>query len=220
MSVKVNKNGLPALNHGRMGYQHSIMLEWATSTQSWWNGVPALDHGAMGYQHSIMVEWATSTQSWWNGGTSTQSWWNGGTSTRSWWNGLPALNHGGMGYHHSIMMEWGTSTRSWWGYQLTKIVQNGGPQAISEILHIEYRIVCSIETYIIYIYHLSKCRKCNWNRYIEGFCMWNVHFQINVISPNIAYVILINRPLIAINFLLMYYWLFMCSFHIMFNNNK
>ncbi len=57
-----------------------------------------------------------------------------------------------------------------------KTVQNGGPQAISEILHIEYRIVCCIEPYLIHIYHMSKC---NWNRYIGGFCMWNVHVHIN-----------------------------------------
>ncbi len=47
------------------------------------------------------------------------------------------------------------------GYQLTKTVQNGGPQAISEILHIEYQIVCCIETYLIHIYHMSKFSKCN-----------------------------------------------------------
>ncbi len=39
-------------------------------------------------------------------------------------------------------------THSWWGYQLTKTDENGDPQAISEILHIEYQIVCCIETYI------------------------------------------------------------------------
>ncbi len=33
-----------------------------------------------------------------------------------------------------------------------------------------------IEIYFIHIYHMSKC---NWNRYIEGFGMWNVHFHIN-----------------------------------------
>ncbi len=41
-------------------------------------------------------------------------------------------------------------TLAWWGYQLTKTVQHGGPQAISEILHIEYRIVCFIETHLSY----------------------------------------------------------------------
>ncbi len=46
-----------------------------------------------------------------------------------------------------------------WGYQLTKTVQNGSPQPISEILHIEYRIVCCIEIYLIHIYHMSKCRQ-------------------------------------------------------------
>ncbi len=46
---------------------------------------------------------------------------------------------------------------TWWGYQLTKTVQNGGAQAISEILQIEYRIVCCIETYLIHIYHMSPC---------------------------------------------------------------
>ncbi len=58
----------------------------------------------------------------------------------------------------------------------------GGPQAISEILHIEYQIVYCIEIYLIHIYHMSKCSKCNWNRYIEGFFMWNVYFHINGLS--------------------------------------
>ncbi len=98
---------------------------------------------------------------------------------------------------------------AWWGYQLTKIVQNGGPQVISEILHIEYRIVCCIETYLIHIYHMSKC---NWNRYIEGFCVWNVHFHINGLSPNIAYVILMSWPLMGIYLLLLNYWLFSVQF--------
>ncbi len=57
---------------------------------------------------------------------------------------------------------------TWWGYQLSKTVQNGGPQAISEILPIVYRIVCCIETYLIHIYHMSKCSKCS---NIEGFSM-------------------------------------------------
>ncbi len=102
----------------------------------------------------------------------------------------------------------------WWGYQLTKTVQNGVPQAISEILHIEYRIVCCIQTYLIHIYHISKCSKCNWNRYIEGFWMRNVHFHINGLSLN--YVILMSWPLMAIYFLLLNYWLFsvQVSYHI------
>ncbi len=50
----------------------------------------------------------------------------------------------------------------WWGYQLTKTVQDGGPQAISEILHIEYWIVGCIETYLIHIYHMSRSGKCNY----------------------------------------------------------
>ncbi len=54
-----------------------------------------------------------------------------------------------------------------------KLFQNGGPQAIYETTHIEYRIVCCIETYLIHIYHMSKCSKCNWNRYIEGFCAFS-----------------------------------------------
>ncbi len=101
-----------------------------------------------------------------------------------------------------------------WGYQLTKTVQNGGPQAISEILHVEYEIVCCIETYIMHSYHISKCSKCNWNRYIEGFCMWNVHFHINGLHPppNIAYLILMSWPLMAIYFHLLNYWLFSVQF--------
>ncbi len=105
-----------------------------------------------------------------------------------------------------------TFTISWWVYLLAKTVQNGGPQAISEILHIECRIVCCIERYLIHIYHMSKCSKCNWNRNIEGFCMWNVHFHINGLSPNIAYVILMSWPLMAIYFLLLNYWLFSVQF--------
>ncbi len=101
---------------------------------------------------------------------------------------------------------------AWWEYQLTKTVQNGGPHAISKILHIEYRIVCCIETYLKHIYHINKCSKCNWNRYIEGFCMWNVHFRINGLSPNIAYVILMSWHLMAIYFLLLNYWLFSVQF--------
>ncbi len=50
-----------------------------------------------------------------------------------------------------------------------KQFQNGGTQAIYETLHIEYQIVCCIETYLIHIYHMSKCSKCNWNRYIDDF---------------------------------------------------
>ncbi len=49
-----------------------------------------------------------------------------------------------------------------------------------------------IETYLIHIYHMNKCSKCNWNMYFEGFCMWNVHFHINGLSPNITYVILMT----------------------------
>ncbi len=84
--------------------------------------------------------------------------------------------------------------------------------AISEILHIENRIVCCIETYLIHIYHMSRCSKCNWNRYIEGFCMWNVHFHISGLSPDIAYVILMIWPLMAIYFLILNYWLFSVQF--------
>ncbi len=109
----------------------------------------------------------------------------------------------------SLLLE---SPLSWFGYQLTKTVQNGGLQAISEFLHIEYRIVSCIETYLIHIYHMSKCSKCNWNRYIEGFCMWNAHFHMNGLSPNTTYVILMNWPLMAIYFLLLNYWLFSVQF--------
>ncbi len=97
-------------------------------------------------------------------------------------------------------------------YQLTKTVQHGSPQPISEILHIEYRIVCCIETYLIHIYHMSKCSKCNWNSYIEGFCMWNVHFHINELSINIAFAILMSWPLMTIYLLSLNYWLFSVEF--------
>ncbi len=69
------------------------------------------------------------------------------------------------------------------GYQLTKTVQNGNAQAISEVLHIEYRIVWLLRHIFIHIYHMSKCSKYNWNSYIEGFCMWNVHFLHKWILP-------------------------------------
>ncbi len=51
---------------------------------------------------------------------------------------------------------------SWtqWGYHLTRTVQNGCAQLISEILHVENRILCCIETYLKPILHLSKCS--NW----------------------------------------------------------
>ncbi len=93
----------------------------------------------------------------------------------------------------------------WCGYQLAKTIKHGGPQAISEILHIEY----GIETYLIHIYHTSKC---NWNKCIEGFSMWNVHFHINGLSPNIANVIIMSWPLMAIYFPLKNYWLFSVQF--------
>ncbi len=101
---------------------------------------------------------------------------------------------------------------TWWGYQLTKTVQNGGQHAIFKILHIEYRTVCCIETYLIHMYHMSKSSKCNWNRFIEGFCMWNVLFHINGLSPNIACVILMSWPLVAIYFLLSNFWLLSVQF--------
>ncbi len=47
-------------------------------------------------------------------------------------------------------------------------------------------------TYVIDIYHMSKCSKCNCNRYIEGFCMSKCTFHINGLSPNIANVILMS----------------------------
>ncbi len=54
------------------------------------------------------------------------------------------------------------------------------------------------ETYLIHIYHMSKCSKCNWNRYInKGFWMWNVHFRINGLSPNIAYELTFNGNLFS-----------------------
>ncbi len=101
-----------------------------------------------------------------------------------------------------------------------KQFQNGGLLAIYQTLHIEYWIVCCIKTYLIHIYHMSKCSKCNWNRYIEGFCIWNAHFHINRLSPNIAYVILMSWPLMAIYYLYQIIDYCLCSFHIIFNGNK
>ncbi len=112
---------------------------------------------------------------------------------------------GGLNYYAFIVNE---------GLCLTFILSNGDTswpkqskiellQATSKILYIEYLIVCCIETYLIHIYHMSKCSKCNWNRYIEIFCMWNEHFHINGLSPNIACVILMSWPLMTIYFLLL-----------------
>ncbi len=55
----------------------------------------------------------------------------------------------------------GTGTSYMVGIPADQNSPNEGPQAISEIVYIEYRIVCSIETYLIHIYHMSKCSKCN-----------------------------------------------------------
>ncbi len=99
---------------------------------------------------------------------------------------------------------------TWWGYQLTKTSKME--------VHRQYlkscilNSVCCVETYIIHSYHMSKCSKCNWNRYINRFCMWKVNFHINGLSPNIAYVILMSWPLMAIYFLLLNYWLFYVQF--------
>ncbi len=111
-----------------------------------------------------------------------------------------AMEHSLKSKHHSFY--WPPSP--WWEYLLTKTVKKWRFTG----LHIQYRVLCCIETYLIHIYQMSKCSKCNWNRYIEGFCMWNVHFHINRLSPNIAYVILMSWPLMAIYFLLLNYWLF------------
>ncbi len=39
---------------------------------------------------------------------------------------------------------------------------------------------------------MSKCSKSNWSNYIEGFCMWNVCFDINGLSINITNLLLIS----------------------------
>ncbi len=114
-----------------------------------------------------------------------------------------------------------SNTSSWWGYQLTKTVSKW--RFTANVWNLAYWISDSLlywDIYLIHIYHMCKCSKCNWNRYIEGFCIWNVHFHINGLSPNIAYVILMSWPLMAIYFLSSNYWLFSCSFHIIFNGNK
>ncbi len=71
------------------------------------------------------------------------------------------INYTCMQWQYVLVNSYKTQNTPWWGYQLTKTVQSGGPQAISETLHTEYRIVCCIETYLIHIYHMSKCSKCN-----------------------------------------------------------
>ncbi len=98
---------------------------------------------------------------------------------------------------------------TWWGYQQTKTVKNRGPHAIYEILHIE-----------CHIYHMSKCGKCNWNRYIEGFCMSNVHFHIIGLSPNIAYVILLNWQSIFFYWIIDYFCAVFISYLMVINSKK
>ncbi len=71
--------------------------------------------------------------------------------------------------------------------------------------------------YLIHIFHMSKC---NWNRYIVGFCMWNVHFHINGLSPNIAYVIVMSWPLMAICFLLIELLTIFCAVFILYLMSK
>ncbi len=86
------------------------------------------------------------------------------------------------------------------------------PQAISQILHIDYQIVCCIETYLIHIYHMSKCSKSNWNRYIEGFCMWNVHFPHKLVIPKYHLCYLNELTFNGNLFSLLNYWLFSLQF--------
>ncbi len=47
---------------------------------------------------------------------------------------------------------------------------------------------------LTHLTYMSKCRKSNWNNYVEGFCMWNVCFNINWISPNITHLVLMSWP--------------------------
>ncbi len=57
-------------------------------------------------------------------------------------------------------------------YHLTKTVQNGGAQSISEILHIENLIVCCIKTYIIPIYLLRKCNEASISKDFYVKCVF------------------------------------------------
>ncbi len=53
--------------------------------------------------------------------------------------------------------KWQVGSKVMVGRPAHQTVQNEGPQAISEIVHMEYHIVCCIEKYLIHIYHMSKC---------------------------------------------------------------
>ncbi len=53
--------------------------------------------------------------------------------------------------HQIKIVEFLISVSTQWGYHMTKTLQNGGVQPISEIFHIENLIVCFIETYLISI---------------------------------------------------------------------
>ncbi len=78
-------------------------------------------------------------------------------------------------------------------------IKNGGAQPISEILHIEDRIVYCNETYLKHIYLMTKCSQSNRNRYIEGFYMWQVCFDIHWFSWNITHLVTMSWPLTCLS---------------------
>ncbi len=60
------------------------------------------------------------------------------------------------------------------------------------VLHIHKWIVCSIETYQIPIYHMSKFITFNLQRYAEAFYMCNVSFDISWLSLNINHIVFMS----------------------------
>lgn len=57
-------------------------------------------------------------------------------------------------------------------------------------------------------------------KYIEGFCMWTVCFDINWLFPNITHILLMSWHLSE--YFLIYYIIdcFLCRFHVTFNDYK
>ncbi len=57
-----------------------------------------------------------------------------------------------------------------------------------EIFHIEEWIVYGIESNIMPIQNMRKYTMSNCNRYVEGFILGNLYFDIIWLFPNITYV--------------------------------
>ncbi len=98
-----------------------------------------------------------------------------------------------------------------WQFVCSVLPNSGEQQATSSILH----NLCHLGLEMTYYYilhtnstYMSKCRKYNWNRYIKGFCLWNVSFEINRLFPIITYLIVMSWPLREIYCYLLHYWWF------------